>query len=291
MKLLLVGDGSAYIDVSKAEIFNVRGVSYYRSEHGVWVRKERRRSSGHVIQEREVFKAFISARMFMQAEENFQELFEDGFKLNATVEPSTNSAERKTWLLFRFAASSLVGLLLFGYIAAVVTGKISASRQISLADVGIIAIGVVAISIVLRPQLVRNIRRFEFGSLRLELRDKLRDLQDTQQDQRRDLDEVRFTLEALVTEDELRHLEHLAKGSHSTYKRNESLQAELRRLRSIGLIKSMRNIWEMPDEFDLAEWVALTDRGIDYLRRLKKIEAAGSASTRAQPVPGDRIAD
>jgi hypothetical protein len=83
-------------------------------------------------------------------------------------------------------------------------------------------------------------------------------------------DEIRFVLESLVTATELAHLKNLGKGSTSKYRRNDSLQAELRRLRSIGLIKSKRYIADMPAEFDLAEWVELTDRGADYLRRIEK---------------------
>ena len=40
MNLLLIGDGSQYIDLSKAQVFYVRGVTYYRSKHWVWVRKD-----------------------------------------------------------------------------------------------------------------------------------------------------------------------------------------------------------------------------------------------------------
>src|SRR6266702_5709368 len=39
------------------------------------------------------------------------------------------------------------------------------------------------------------------------------------------------------------------------------------RLLTIGLITSKRAIYEMPDEFDLGEWMELTGRGEDYLRR------------------------
>ena len=89
-------------------------------------------------------------------------------------------------------------------------------------------------------------------------------------DHGKDLDEIRFVLQAMVTAQELSHLKNLAKGSTANYTRNDSLQAELRRLRSIGFINSKRYIAEMPDKFDLAEWVELTDRGVDYLRRLEE---------------------
>ncbi len=98
------------------------------------------------------------------------------------------------------------------------------------------------------------------------------ELQDTQKDQSKGLDEIRFVLAALVTAPELSHLKNLSKGSTSNYTRNDSLQAELRRLRSIGLIKSKRYIADMPDKFDLAEWVELTDRGADYLKHMEEVD-------------------
>ena len=70
-----------------------------------------------------------------------------------------------------------------------------------------------------------------------------------------------------ATINELKHLKNLNVGSTSNYQRGQLLQAELRRLRSIGLIASKRRISEMPDEFDLSEWVELTGRGKDYIRR------------------------
>ena len=61
-----------YIDSSKAQALDVRGVTYYRSEHGAWVRKEGTSPSGRAVQEREAFKEFISARMLTEAKEQFQ---------------------------------------------------------------------------------------------------------------------------------------------------------------------------------------------------------------------------
>ena len=75
------------------------------------------------------------------------------------------------------------------------------------------------------------------------------------------------SIQLVVTKNERKHLENLLAGSTSNYKRSGPLQTELRNLREIGLITSKRYIGEMPKEFDLRDWVALTDRGSDYLRR------------------------
>jgi hypothetical protein len=277
MDLLLVGDGSKYINLSKVDVFDVQGATYYRSEHGVWVRKEAKSPLGEVVAAPEVFKVFMSEHMFNEAQEYFQQLFEGGAEIS--MEPNTNPPEPKKWLMLRFMIVGLVGLLLAAYVAAIITGGISANHQISIADLGVIVIGAMAIGILIRPQLVRNIQRFELGTLRFELRDQVRDLQNTQKDQKRELDELRFTLNLLVTDSERKHLENLDTGSTANYKRNDWLQAELRRLRSIGLITSKRYISDMPAEFDLREWgVELTPYGTEYLRRWKEAGRSGGTS-------------
>lgn len=75
------------------------------------------------------------------------------------------------------------------------------------------------------------------------------------------------SVQAGLTSGELMHLKNLHIGSTSNYHRSELLQTELRRLRSIGLITSKLSISAMPDEFDLSEWVVLTGRGENYIRR------------------------
>lgn len=279
MNLLLVGDGSTYIDLTKAQEFRMRGVTYYKSQGGAWVRKERKSSSGQAITDREAFRAFMNAHMFAEAKTNFPELFEEGFKVEAVNAPSANPMQVKTWPALRFAAAGFVALLLVAYVVAIVMGKISANRHINLADFAIIVIGFVIISVLFRPQLARYVQRFEFGTFRFELRDQLREIQDTQRGHGQEINEIRFVLEALVTSKELEHLKHLAHGPTANYQRHESLQAELRRLRSIGLINSKRYIAQMPERFDLSEWVELTDRGADYLRRVEKAHSTDAASS------------
>ena len=273
MDLLLVGDGSTYIDLSEAKGFDVGGVAYYRAENGVWVRKEPKNSLGQAIPELEAFKIFMSARMLADAEEYFPELYEKGFKVEVTTEPNASPADATTRHLWQFALGGLVGLALVAYVVATIMGRIPASRQISLGTVGIIAIVVVAIALLLRPQLVRNIQRFEFGTFKLELRDRLRELQDTQEDHSKNLGEIRFILEALVTSSEMSHLKTLAYGAPSNYKRNATLLAELRRLRAIGLIRPKGKIGQLPATFNLAKHAELTRRGSYYLSRVENTES------------------
>jgi Domain of unknown function (DUF4062)/TIR domain len=94
---------------------------------------------------------------------------------------------------------------------------------------------------------------------------------DPQETQSKELDE-RFLLRLIVPEPERVHLENLHAGSNLDYQRNPSLQAYLRHLRDLGFIRSKRYIAEMPEHFNLSEWVELTDKGNEYLRRTAEAE-------------------
>jgi hypothetical protein len=78
-------------------------------------------------------------------------------------------------------------------------------------------------------------------------------------------------------------LENLHAGSNLDYQRDPSIQAQLRRLRDLGFIRSKRNIGEMPEHFNLSEWAELTDEGNEYLRRTAEAELPAQIS-RSQPV-------
>ncbi len=275
MSYLLIGDGSKYIDLSKAAVFPAQGVTYYRSEDQVWVRQEGQNRLGEVVTQAEAFKGLLSAGMFDQAQEYFPELFKAGSKLEAPPEPEEKPRETRKPPLLRITIGGFIVLLIATYIAAVIAGAISANHQISVAGLGIIVIGLAAIVILARPQLLSNIQIFELGTLKVQLRD----LQGRQVDQKKELDELRFTLSLLVTDAEREHLTNLDTGSTAGYRKNDNLQAELRRLRSLGLITSKHWISEMPPEFDLHEWgVELTPYGTEYLKRWKEAGPPGNTS-------------
>jgi hypothetical protein len=285
MNLLLIGDGSRYIDLSTAQEFQMRDATYYRSKDGIWARcqhvharrpwrvRDRKGScnpSGQALTEREAFVAFMRERKFSEAQECFKKLFDDAAKDRAEIESGTPSPGEKPQArlrLRRFMPAGFIGLLLVAYIAAILSGTISASRQLTIADLIVVVITVIAIGIVIWPESLRNIQELGIGGLSVKMRGQMRDLQDTQRNHQKQLDQLRFTLYLLVTDNERTHLENLYKGATAHYRRNEWLQSELRRLRTIGLITSKRFIFEMPDEFDLGDWVALTARGDEYLRR------------------------
>ena len=82
---------------------------------------------------------------------------------------------------------------------------------------------------------------------------------------------------------ELKHMQNLSRRPSMTYARSGTLQAELRHLRDLGLIRNKRPIGELPEHFRLDEWVYLTDKGIEYLRESEPPKEAGAGEAGADP--------
>jgi hypothetical protein len=91
-------------------------------------------------------------------------------------------------------------------------------------------------------------------------------------------EDLALLLPLLLPEAERNHLINLDRGRTAAYRGNGALRAELRHLRSIGLIRSRpnRTIGEMRDGtvFDLADCVELTAAGQHWARRLPEITSA-----------------
>jgi hypothetical protein len=74
---------------------------------------------------------------------------------------------------------------------------------------------------------------------------------------------------------ELTHLRNLRDHPDLNYRRDSSLQKELRHLRDIGLIKNKKPIADLPPSFQLGQHFDITDKGKDYLQNVA-------------PVPGEQ---
>jgi hypothetical protein len=179
--------------------------------------------------------------------------------------PDEHSRVGTPWLLARLITGTALGLALVAYVAAVVAGRIPPGQRVSIADLAVIVVGTAMVVLLLRPQLLDIVQLFEVGNVRFQLRD----LRKQQQTQMQELDDIRFLLRLLVTDNERKHLKNLDAGTTSSYRNSVGLPAELRRLRGVDLIRSKRGVWEIPNEgtFDLSDFVELTDRGRDYLSR------------------------
>lgn len=282
MKLLPVGDGSTYIDLGAAQHFKLRGVTYYRAQNGAWVRSDGKGRPGQAITECDAFKAFINADMPTEAEKYFPELFREGVNVKAAIEPdskSANAAHRRPW---RFVFGGIAVLLVAAYAVAIIMGKIPASRQISLSGVALFVIAAMLVIGLFRPQWFREIQGLQFGSFRVDMRERLDKIQATQEDQNKNLNEIHFILESLVTQTQMKHLRGLDRGFTGNYRRSPQLLAELRYLRDVGLIESIEDKFHFADlpatKFDLSHYVRLTQRGREYLRRVSMAVPPSDAS-------------
>lgn len=302
MKLLPVGDGRMYIDLSKVTArVHAKGARYYKSENEIWVRKEARRPAGEVISEQEAFIAFMNAGRFREAGENFPKLFADGAKVRAEIERSATPSPPKKWHIFRFAAVAALLILVGVYIGLIVTGTISASRQISIANLVVILVVLIMAAILIWPQVLSSVQEFGVGGLNIKLAGQVQEikvsqqgLKETQESHSKDLGEIRLILKSLVTESERKHLKKLAGGTAVNYKKSNALERELRHLRDIGFIEpkedpqeDRRRIGHLPQTFDLGFYFVITKQGIEYIKRMETLEApAGSSPARPDGANG-----
>jgi hypothetical protein len=166
----------------------------------------------------------------------------------------------------RVGIGLVLGILTIAYEVAVVFGGISSQDKLTLSDLSVLVVGLLAASLLVWPQLLRRVQGFEFGSVKVQLRD----LRVTQQKQEGELVELRSILSMLVTNSERVHLTNLQRGKTAGYLRNDFLDSELRRLRAMGFLHGKRYVSEIPAppaRFDLSDWFSLTEVGSEYLRR------------------------
>ena len=168
----------------------------------------------------------------------------------------------------RCLVAGVVVLAVSTYIVAVVLGRIPAQQKLGVADIGVVILAAGVASILVRPELLGRITHLKLGELEL---DWLQKLEEDQRKQRDELDDVRFVLTLLLQQNELEHLKNLEKGN-TQYQGNEALTAELRKLRTLGLIRNRKGhvMGETSNQrkFDLKDIVELTERGRRYLERL-----------------------
>lgn len=165
-----------------------------------------------------------------------------------------------------------IGAAAAAYICCILLGVIPAAKKLGLVELTIILIAAAFVSILLRPELLDRLTHFKLGSLEFELEK----LQRAQRDQRIDLNDLRFVLTLMLKPSEMQHLMNLESGSTRDCAASDTLRAELRKLRAMGLIRSRngKKIAELADQrkWDLGDFVELTDLGRRYLDRLGEDE-------------------
>ena len=190
-----------------------------------------------------------------------------------------NTPQDQRGALRVFLATS-TGVAVVGYTIAIVLGKLPEEQRIDAVHFGIIALSGVIILLLLRPSLANRLKRFEGAGFKLEMLEQVKEKQDKQANaldkQASALDDISLMLPLLLPKTERKHLMNLDRGRTDGYKGNTAFRSEIRRLRSIGLLE-MRpdcHVGHMKTkmEFDLADYVQLTDLGHRWVERIKQIE-------------------
>ena len=175
----------------------------------------------------------------------------------------------------------LVGLALLTVLGAVL--RIFAPGTLSLPErldqTTLLYLGVAGMLL-----LLRQVKTFSLGQLKLEMIEKLRDQQQKQEEK---IADIALILPFLLQDKEVRHIHNLFVGQTEKYQGSGALREELRRLRSIGLIskKTDRNIGAMSDGvmLDLADNVELTELGRRWARRIQEIESGDAHAEARSP--------
>jgi hypothetical protein len=151
----------------------------------------------------------------------------------------------------------------------IVAIPITKDRRLDVAELGILALVTLIVAMLCMPSFFKRVKSLKFPGGELELLEKL---QEDAQKNKEELDDIRFVLTLLLAPSELQHLKNLQSGQTQQYQGGGPVRAELRKLRTLGLIDSQRDrrIAELEDRknLDLARLVCLTERGQRYLERL-----------------------
>ena len=167
----------------------------------------------------------------------------------------------------------LVFALMTTYSVGVITGRVHKDNRLQLADLALVVVACGVGGLLLNPNLMSRLRVVELQGFKFELLEKVRE---RQLQQAQDLEDIQLIIPLLLPETERKHLKNLARGTTAGYKGNQSVRTELRRLRSIGLVRtrSKRAVGDLVDGglFDLSDYLALTELGERWARRLAELD-------------------
>ncbi len=181
-------------------------------------------------------------------------------------------SRRLRWII---AASFALAALVYTF--GILFGRIPEENRLDGAALTVLGFAALIVAALLKPKIFSRFRVVEAAGVKFELWD----IKEKQAQQAEQLQQVALLLPLVLPATERRHLVNLVRGHTAGYKGNSWLQNELRRLRSIGLIASIqdRRIADLGEgsEFNLADYVKLTDLGHQWVQRineLKDIEGA-----------------
>jgi hypothetical protein len=171
------------------------------------------------------------------------------------------------------AAAILAAILMSAYTLGIVLGYVPRERRLDGTALTLIFVGLLAIAFLLRPDILDRLKVLEALNFKVEL-SEVKEKLARQSD---DLAVIRMMLPFLLPDNERIHLTKLARHQRAKYEGRGSLRTELRRLRSIGLIRMRgpdRHIGQMTSgtTFDLTDFAELTPLGEYWARRIEEIQ-------------------
>jgi hypothetical protein len=183
----------------------------------------------------------------------------------------------KTNIYLRILVGSAVVGLTLAYTVARLLGK---GHPLEPVNLGLIAIAALCLLFLIYLAVLGRLHSIDGAGIKIEL------LEERQKQQQLQLDEFALILPILLPTFERKHLLNLASGETKGYVGNDTLRLELRRLRSVGLIRNTQAIGHISDgrEVNLADFVQLTDLGRRWVPRLLDYERE-IASESDQPHP------
>lgn len=192
----------------------------------------------------------------------------------------TDTRQTMSRAALRIGSVVLLATVVLGYTFGVVIGAIPKTRQLDGTHLTLLFFTLITCAVIIRPQALDRLARLEGLGFKVEL---LQRLQERQVKQAEDLYRLDLILPLLFRDGERKHLSNLLRGTTKGYHGGSVLRDELRRLRAIGLLRSLpeRHVADLhtDTEFDLAEWVTLSDFGRYWAERLERLgQTAGEPS-------------
>jgi hypothetical protein len=175
---------------------------------------------------------------------------------------------------YRVTLASLVGLLVVGYTLGVVLGHVPKDNRIDTGGLGIIVVGIIGAVLLFAPEALDRLTLLRLPGIEI----ALAEVKANQAKQKNDLEDISLILALVLPDTERKHLLNLADAKTSGYTGSHAVRTELRRLRSIGLVRMRdgHHVSEMENglKFDLATYVVLTDLGDRLVRRIRQVADA-----------------
>jgi hypothetical protein len=175
-------------------------------------------------------------------------------------------------LTVRKALITAIVVAVSAYTLGVVLGYVPPERKIDTANLAIIALAVLCVFLLANPAVLQRLKAFEVSGVKFEMLERVKE---KQAEQEHKIEDIALILPLLLPKAERKHLLNLANGK-TAYKGNAALRAELRRLRTATLIRSLPefHIGQVEDNanIDLAKYVALTPLGERLVRRIRELE-------------------